>query len=111
MGQVKVQGRCGDLSLPSEVAAAAGVDHGVHRGVDPAQPREDGEGQLRVWDAAWADAWQREGSDTRVIQELSSLLFVVTGNYVGNKERKPADDEHPHYCAKRLGRFCFFGEL
>ena len=48
MGQVKVQGRCGDLSLPSEVAAAAGVDHGVHRGVDPAQPCEDGEGQLRV---------------------------------------------------------------
>ena len=48
MGQVKVQGRCGDLSLPSEVAAAAGVDHGVHRGVDPAQPCEDGEGQLGV---------------------------------------------------------------
>ena len=43
-----VQGRCGDLSLPSEVAAAAGVDHGVHRGVDPTQPCEDGEGQLGV---------------------------------------------------------------
>ena len=56
MGQVKVQGRCGDLSLPSEVAAAAGVDHGVHRGVDPAQPGEDGEGELWVGDAAGADA-------------------------------------------------------
>ena len=54
---------------------------------------------------------QMPDREREVIQVLSSLLFVATGNYVGNKERKPADDEHPHYCAKRLGRFCFFGEL
>ena len=43
------------VSSPSEVIAAAGVDHRVHGGVDPAQPGEDGEGQLRVSNAVWTN--------------------------------------------------------
>ena len=42
--------------LPSEVVAAAGVDHGVHAAVDPAKPGQDGEGQLRIGDTLWTDA-------------------------------------------------------
>ena len=41
--------------LPPEVVAAAGVDHGVHGGVDPAQPGEDSEGELWVGDTVRAD--------------------------------------------------------
>ena len=43
---------------PPEVVAAAGVDHGVHGGVDPAEPGEDGECELRVGDTVGADTWQ-----------------------------------------------------
>jgi hypothetical protein len=33
---------------PSELVAAAGVDDGVHAGVDPAQPRHHAEHGVRV---------------------------------------------------------------
>ena len=46
-----------DVILPPEVVAAAGVDDGVHGGVDPAQPGEYGEGKLRVRDTVRADTW------------------------------------------------------
>ena len=43
---------------PPEVVAAARVDDGVHAAVDPAQPSQDGEGQLWVGDAVRADSWR-----------------------------------------------------
>ena len=59
-----------DVILPPEVVAAAGVDHGVHGGVDPAQPGEDGECELWVGDAAGADTWRGERSvDTIILVE------------------------------------------
>ena len=41
---------------PAELDAAAGIDDGVHAGVDPAEPGEDGEGDLRLRDAPGAQA-------------------------------------------------------
>ena len=56
---------------PPKVVAAAGVDDGVHGGVDPAQPGEDGEGELRVGDAVRADTWPDRDNRTDDCPQLS----------------------------------------
>lgn len=74
---------------PSKVPAPAGVDDGVHGGVDPAEPGDDGADEFLVLDAAAAHAAQQ----------------------VDHKERQPADDEDAHHDAQRLGRLFLLGEF
>ena len=75
---------------PPEVAHGQGVDDGVHARVDIAQPRHDGEEDVRIGDAVY-------------------LAHPV--QHVGDEEGKPADDEHPNHDAESLGGFLLPGQL
>ena len=73
---------------PPEVVAAAGVDDGVHAGVDPAEPVEDSHDE-RGEGAGLADA----------------------GNGVDDEEGEPADDEDPHHNTECCGCLLLFSKL
>ena len=65
--------------IPSEVAGPARVDDGIHAGIDPSEPGDDGDDALRLVDARQAER----------------------GEQVRDEEREPARDEHAHHDAER----------
>ena len=84
---------------PPKVLAAGRIDDGVHGGVDPAEPVDDGQDQVGVDDAAGAEA----------------------EDDVGDEEGEPADDKDAHdgpcaehwvgQCVRPLGRSYFCCDL
>ena len=79
----------GEWSVPAEISGPAGIDDGIHAGIEPTEPRDDGEDAIRIVNALETESRQQ----------------------VGDEERQPTGDEDAHDDAQRLGRLPLFGDL
>ncbi len=66
-------------SVPSKIAGPASVYDGVHAGIDPSEPSDDGDDSFRIVNARLTECRQQ----------------------IGDEERQPTCDEHAHHDTQR----------